>query len=83
MDDTVYKMQKRVEDVSTEAAVYKEGSNRITIDIPGVSNSAEILKKLGNAGSLQFIMYSDLKAKTAAHHRQKVMRLLLIRRMSN
>ena len=63
MDDTVYKMQKRVEDVSTEAAVYKEGSNRITIDIPGVSNSAEILKKLGNAGSLQFIMYSDLKAK--------------------
>ena len=63
MDDTVYKMQKRVEDVSTEAAVYKEGSNRITIDIPGVSNSAEILKKLGNAGSLQFIMYSDLKGK--------------------
>lgn len=63
MDDTVYKMQKRVEDVSTEAAVYKEGSNRVTIDIPGVSNSAEILKKLGQAGSLQFIMYDKLKGK--------------------
>lgn len=63
MDDTVYKMQKRVEDVSTEAAVYKEGSNRVTIDIPGVSNSAEILKKLGQAGALQFIMNDKLKAK--------------------
>lgn len=63
MDDTVYKMQKRVEDVSTEAAVYKEGSNRVTIDIPGVSNSAEILKKLGQAGALQFIMYDKLKGK--------------------
>lgn len=63
MNDTVYKMQKRVEDVSTEAAVYQEGSNRVTIDIPGVSNSAEILKKLGQAGSLQFIMYDKLKGK--------------------
>ncbi len=63
MDDTVYKMQQRVENFSTEAAVYQEGSNRITIDIPGVSNSEEILKKLGQAGSLQFVMYSNLKDK--------------------
>lgn len=63
MEDTIYKMQKRVEDMSTEAAVYQEGDNRITIDIPGVSNSAEILEKLGKAGSLQFILYSNLKDK--------------------
>lgn len=63
MKDTIYKMQKRVEDVSTEASVYQEGSNRVTIDIPGVSNSGEILKKLGQAGSLQFIMYDKLKDK--------------------
>lgn len=63
MSDTIYKMQQRVQDVSTEAAVYKEGDNRITIDIPGVSNSAEILEKLGRAGSLQFILYENLKDK--------------------
>lgn len=63
MSDTVYKMQKRVEDVSTEAAVYQEGDNRVTIDIPGVSNAAEILEKLGRAGSLQFVLYTDLKDK--------------------
>ena len=63
MSDTINKMQRRVQDVSTESAVYKEGDNRITIDIPGVSNSAEILEKLGRAGSLQFILYSNLKDK--------------------
>ena len=63
MSDTINKMQRRVQDLSTEAAVYKEGDNRITIDIPGVSNSAEILDKLGRAGSLQFILYSNLKDK--------------------
>lgn len=63
MKDTVYKLQKRVEDVSTEASVYQEGNNRITVDIPGVSNAAEILDKLGQAGALQFILYTDLTDK--------------------
>ncbi|MCH5264653.1 MAG: protein translocase subunit SecD [Lachnospiraceae bacterium] len=63
MQDTVYKMQKRVENFSTEASVYQEGDNRVTIDIPGVSNSAEILDKLGQAGALQFILYENLKDK--------------------
>lgn len=62
MADTVYKMQKRVEDVSTEASVYQEGSNRVTIDIPGVNNASEILEKLGQAGALQFVLYDNLKA---------------------
>ena len=39
MADTIYKMQKRVETLeSTEAAVYQEGSDRDTIDIPGASD---------------------------------------------
>lgn len=63
MKDTVYKLQKRVEDVSTEASVYQEGSNRITVDIPGVSNATEILDKLGQAGALQFILYANLTDK--------------------
>ena len=62
MADTIYKMQKRVETLeSTDAAVYQEGSDRVTIDIPGASDSEEVLKELGKAGALYFILYSDLK----------------------
>ena len=62
MADTIYKMQKRVETLeSTEAAVYQEGSDRVTIDIPGASDSEEVLMELGKAGALYFILYSDLK----------------------
>ena len=47
MSDTVYKMQKRVEQYSTEAQAYQEGSNRITVEIPGVTDADEILNDLG------------------------------------
>ncbi len=55
MSDTIYKLQKRVENYSTEAQVYQEGSNRINIEIPGVSDANEILQQLGRPGSLYFI----------------------------
>jgi len=55
MSDTIYKLQKRAEGYSTEAAVYQEGSNRINIDIPGVSDADEILTELGKPGSLEFV----------------------------
>lgn len=62
MEDTIYRMQKRVETLeSTEAAVYQEGNDRITIDIPGVSNSKQVLEELGKAGALYFILLEDLK----------------------
>ena len=55
MSDTRYKLQLRVDNYSTEAAVYQEGSNRISVDIPGVSDAEKILKELGQAGSIYFI----------------------------
>ena len=55
MADTVYKLQQRVQNYSTEAEVYREGSNRINIDIPGVSDANAILQELGKPGSLIFI----------------------------
>lgn len=55
MNDTVYKMQKRAEGFSTEAEVYPEGDNRITVAIPGVSSADEVLKTLGDAGNIYFI----------------------------
>lgn len=54
MTDTIYKLQKRVENYSTEAAVYKEGENRINVDIPGVTDANAILEALGKAGSIEF-----------------------------
>lgn len=55
MKDTIYKLQKRVEQYSTESSVYWEGDDRINIEIPGVSNANEILDELGQPGSLYFI----------------------------
>lgn len=54
ISDTVYKLQKRVEIYSTEAAVYKQGGDRITVEIPGVTDANEILEDLGTPGSLEF-----------------------------
>ena len=59
MSDTIYKLQKRVEQYSTEAQVYQEGSDRITVEIPGVTDADEILNDLGKPGSLYFITQED------------------------
>ena len=59
MSDTVYKLQKRVETYSTEALVYREGSDRINIEIPGVSDADAILEDLGRPGALYFITQTD------------------------
>ena len=54
MSDTIYKLQKRVEQYSTEATVYQEGDDRINIEIPGVTDANKILDELGKPGSLIF-----------------------------
>lgn len=59
MSDTVAKLQKRVENYSTEAIVYQEGTDRINIEIPGVSDANAILQELGRPGSLYFIAETD------------------------
>ena len=62
MSDTVYKLQQRVDQYSTEAQVYTEGNDRINIEIPGISGVEEtnkILEELGRPGSLYFIRQKD------------------------
>lgn len=59
MQDTRYKLQKRVEQYSTEAQVYQEGANRIIVEIPGVTDANKILEELGKPGSLYFIAHKD------------------------
>ena len=64
MDDTVYKLQQRVEGYSTEALVYKEGSDRVSIEIPGLSDANAVLEELGRPGSLYFINHVDSNGNT-------------------
>ena len=59
MADTIYKLQKRVEQYSTESSVYQEGDDRISIEIPGVTDANRILDELGQPGSLYFISETD------------------------
>lgn len=76
MKDTVYRMQKRVENESTEASVYQEGNNRVTVDVPDVDDPQAVLDKLGKAGSLEFVMYEDCKIDTdqvATYDKDKVL----------
>ena len=54
MADTVYKLQQRVDSYSEESQVFQEGTDRITEEIPGVSDANQILEELGQPGSLEF-----------------------------
>ena len=56
--DTIYRLQQRVDNYSSEGEVYQEGSNRISIEIPGATNQEdanEILEALGKPGNLEFL----------------------------
>lgn len=54
MSDTIYQLQQRVSAFSSEAEVYQVGDDRITVEIPGVTDANEILSQLGSPGSLEF-----------------------------
>ena len=56
MADTVYKLQQRVDQYSTEAQVYTEGSDRINIEIPG---SKRPTRSLRNWASPALCILSD------------------------
>ncbi len=59
--DTIYKLQLRVQQYSTDAAVYQEGANRITVEIPGVYDTQKVIEELGRPGSLQFVSIDESK----------------------
>ena len=65
MNDTIYKLQQRIENdlgsesSTTEANVYQVGDDRITVEIPGVTDANAILEELGTPGALYFIKQTD------------------------
>lgn len=54
MVDTISKLRMRAEAITSESDVFQEGSNRITVNIPGEKDAEKILQKLGKAGALYF-----------------------------
>lgn len=61
MNDTVAKIQQRVEQYSTESNVYKVGTNRIQVEIPGETDANKVLEELGQPGSLTFTLEDGTK----------------------
>ena len=58
LKDATYILQKRAEGYTPDAEVYQEGSNRITIEIPGVTDANEVLSQMGKPGELYFITHA-------------------------
>lgn len=61
LNDTIYKMQQRVEGLGEEPIVYQSGTDRIIVDVPGEKDSKKVLDKLGKAGYIAFVKESDIK----------------------
>ena len=59
LKDTVYKLELRVANFSTESEVYTEGDDKITVDIPGAYDAQAVLEELGKPGSLMFVTEAD------------------------
>lgn len=55
VEDTIERLRMRVDGYSTEGNVYKQGDNRIAVEIPGVQNATQILEDLGEPGVLEFM----------------------------
>ncbi len=70
LQDTITKLQYRIENelssdsATTEASVYAVGNDRITVEIPGVSDANAILEELGNPGTIYFISETDADGNT-------------------
>lgn len=55
VQDTSYKLQKRIDTHTTEHNVYSEGNGKITAEIPGVTDADAILEDLSIEGKLEFL----------------------------
>lgn len=66
INDTIYKLQKRVEKYSTESEVYRSGKKRIAVEIPGATDANEVLEELGKPGNLVFFIQNGEQVLTGS-----------------
>ena len=59
INDTKYKLEKRVGEFSNESEVYTEGDDKITVDIPGQFDEQSVIDELGKPGTLMFVTQED------------------------
>lgn len=59
LEATRGKLEKRIHNFSTEATAYKQGDDRITVEIPGAYDADKVLEELGKPGSLYFCTKAD------------------------
>ena len=52
ISDTKTRLQQRADVYSTDSSVYQEGTDRFSIEIPGVSDANQILQDLRKPGAL-------------------------------
>ncbi len=71
--DTIQRLQQRADTYSTDSNVYKEGSDRISIEIPGVSDANQILLDLGKPGALEFLDEDNYEKFTAGEEYEAVL----------
>lgn len=71
--DTIQRLQQRADTYSTDSNVYKEGSDRISIEIPGVSDANQILLDLGKPGALEFLDEDNYQKFTAGEKYEAVL----------
>lgn len=71
--DTIQRLQQRADTYSTDSNVYKEGSDRISIEIPGVSDANQILLDLGKPGALEFLDEDNYQKFTAGEEYEAVL----------
>ena len=54
IEDTMEKLDLRVQSYTKEATVQKEGNKRISVNIPGVTDETEVFKELSQPGQVEF-----------------------------
>lgn len=73
ISDTIERLQQRADVYSTDSNVYKEGANRISIEIPGVTDANQILEDLGKPGALEFMDEANYEKYAAGEEYETVL----------
>ena len=54
-EDTYVKLEKRAYELESEASIYKEGNNRITVEIPGSNDAKAVMDKLSSQALYKYL----------------------------
>ena len=79
LEDTKYKIEKRVEAYTNEYSVYEDGDKKITAEIPGVTNADEILSALNIEGKLEFLDPDNYTKWSQGRSTRQLLQVMILR----